>query len=441
MAFSRRSFLQTAAAAAAGAFSFGGLTPSTALGANDRIRFGMIGQGGMGFGHLGSLLGRSKDDNLEIGGICDVYQRRVNRSLASCENSGHKAQGYLDYRKLLDNKDIDAVLIATPDHWHSKISIEAMEAGKHVYCEKPMTLTVEQAIEVRNAVHKYKKVFQVGPNFTAEDQFWKARDIIQQGRVGKVTWARGSYNRNPRKDGAFGTLGSINETAGPEQTGEDFVDWDMWLGWKFGLAPHIPWNPDHFFRFRRYFAYNGGVATDLLYHRLAPLLISLAGENGMYPRRVNASGGLYVEKDGRDVPDVFMMTVDYPSEISVYMESVLTNDSQISTKIFGKYGEIEFNGNPVLTGQGEYINEFREKNNGYDEMIVHAENGRDLEGNFMDVIRQGGRLHCNVDLGCTTMIAIKMAVESYRQSTTFLWDAEKEKVVTATSTKPVAKKS
>jgi len=427
---SRRTFLRSAALTA-GALGLGGLIPSMMLGANDRIRFGLIGTGGMGTGHLNSLLGRSKDDNIQVGGVCDVYQRRVNRSLAACGNAGHKAEGCLDYRKLLDNKDIDAVLIATPDHWHSKISIDAMDAGKHVYCEKPMTLTVEQAIEVRNAVRKNKKVFQVGPNYTAEDQFWKARDIIRDGRIGKVTWAQGSYNRNTTQDGTFGPLGTVNETAGPRQTGEDFVDWDMWLGWKFGLAPRIPWNPDHFFRFRRYFSYNGGVATDLLYHRLAPLLIALAGENGEYPRRVNASGGLYVEKDGRDVPDVFMMTVDYPSETTVFLESVLTNSTQISTKIYGKYGTIEFTGNPVITGQNEYIKDFRERNGGYDYLVVHAENGRDLEGNFIDVIRQGGRLHCNVDLGCTTMVAIKMAVESYRQSKTLLWDAAKEQVVTA----------
>ncbi len=425
---SRRTFLKTAAMTA-GALGFGGLIPSRVLGANDRINFGMIGVGGMGFGHVNSLLSRAGEDNITIGAASDCWQRRINRTLTACENAGHKAEGYLDYRKLLDNKDIDAVLIATPDHWHSKISIEAMDAGKHVYCEKPMTLTCEQAIEVRNAVRKYKKVFQVGPNFTAEDQFWKARDIIREGRIGKVTWAQGAYNRNPRSDGAFGSLGTTNESAGPHMAGDDYVDWDTWLGWKQGLAPRIPWNPDHFFRFRRYFRYNGGVATDLIYHRLAPLLIALAGENGEYPKRVTANGGLYLQKDGREVPDVFTMTVDYPSEKTVFLESVLTNDTQISTKIYGQYGTIEFTGNPRITVQNPYQNEFRERNGGYDYLEVHAQNGRDLEGNFIDVIRQGGRLHCNVDLGATTMIAIKMAVESYRQNKTFLWDAEKEKMV------------
>ncbi|MBN1290390.1 MAG: Gfo/Idh/MocA family oxidoreductase [Candidatus Latescibacteria bacterium] len=426
---SRRWFLKTAASAA-GILSLGGLTPSSVLGANDKINFGVIGVGGMGTGHVNSLVGRSKDDNIEVVAISDCYKSRITRAVTICKEKQNNAEGYIDYRNLLDRKDIDAVLIATPDHWHSKITIEAMEAGKHVYCEKPLTLTVEQALAVRDAQKRYKKVLQVGPNFTAEDQFWTARDIIKTGRVGKVTWAQGTYNRNPKSDGAFGALGTINETAGPNQTGENYVDWDMWLGHKWGLAPRIPWNPDHFFRFRRYWRYNGGVATDLLYHRLAPLLIALAGPDGEYPRRVSAGGGLYIKKDGRDVPDVFMMTVDYPSEYTVFLESVLTNDTQIPTRIYGQYGTIEFTGQPVLRGNGAFVEEFRQKNDGFDQVSVHVKETRDLEGNFIDVIREGGRLHCNVDLGCTTMVAIKMAVESYRHGKTFFWDAENEKVIT-----------
>jgi len=425
---SRRSFLKTVSATA-GAMSFGGLVPSTVLGANDHINFGVIGTGGMGTGHVRSLTGRSAEDNIKVVAVCDCYKQRITRAINICKEKDNTAKGYMDYRKLLDNKDIDAVLIATPDHWHSKIAIEAMDAGKHVYCEKPMTLTVEQALEVRDAQKRYKKVLQVGPNFTAEDQFWKAGEIINANRVGKVTWAQGSYNRNPRSGGAFGALGTVNETAGPRQAGEDYIDWDMWLGHKWGLAPRIPWNPDHFFRFRRYFRYNGGVATDLLYHRLAPLLIALAGADGAYPRRVSAGGGLYIKKDGRDVPDVFMMTVDYPDEYTVFLESVLTNNTPIPTRIYGQYGTIEFTGNAVMTGNGSFVEEFRAKNDGYDQVTVPSAKTRDLEGNFIDVIRKGGRLHCNVDLGCTTMVAIKMAVESYRQGKTYHWDAEKEKVV------------
>jgi len=426
---SRRGFLKSSAIAA-GTAAFGAAAPSTVLGANDRVAFGCIGTGGMGTGHLRSLVGRSEDDNIRVVSVCDVYKRRVSRSEGICKEGGYDAKGTMDYREVLDNSDVDAVLIATPDHWHSKIAIEAMDAGKHVYVEKPMTLTVEQAIEVRNAQKKYGKVLQVGPNFTAEDQWWQAHDLIKEGRVGKVTWAQASYNRNPKAGGAFGSLGRVQEEAGPNSTGEGYIDWDMWLGHKFGLAPRRPWNPEHFFKFRRYFAYNGGVATDLLYHRLAPMLIALGGPGGAYPKRVSANGGLYIKKDGREVPDVFMMSVDYPGEFTIFLESVLTNNTQIPMRIYGQYGTIEFTGSPTMTSNGDFKQEFRNVNDGYDEVTVHTENSRDLEGNFIDAIREGARLHCNVDLGCTTMIAIKMAVESYRQNKVMLWDAEKEAVVT-----------
>jgi hypothetical protein len=151
--FSRRQFLR-GSAVVAGSVAFGRFAPGAVLGANDRLRIGVIGCGGQGTGHMNSLVGRSEADNLRVVAVSDVYQRRVNRAKEIC-----KGEGYLDYRKLLERQDIDAVLIATPDHWHGKISIDAMESGKHVYCEKPLTHTVEQALQVRDAVRRYRKVF------------------------------------------------------------------------------------------------------------------------------------------------------------------------------------------------------------------------------------------------------------------------------------------
>jgi predicted dehydrogenase len=419
------------AAVAAGAAAAAGFAPSSVLGASDRIGFGVIGCGGMGTGHLNSLVKRANDDNIRMLGVCDVYQRRLTRALNVCKDGGQTAQGYMDYRKLLDNKDIEAVLIATPDHWHSKLTIEAMDAGKHVYCEKPLTLTVEQAITVRNAVKRTGKLLQVGPQRTSEDQYWKAQKEIKDGKLGKVTMAQGSYNRNVR-DCAFNRWFKIDEGAGPQQTGEDYIDWDMWLGHQWGLAPKIPFNPEHFFRFRKYFLYNGGVATDLLYHFLAPLLLAIVGENGAYPRRVSAGGGLYIYKDGRDIPDVFAMVVDYPQEFSVYLASWLTNDTQMPTRIYGQYGTIELpdnGGNATYTGNGDFKQEFRDRYNGYDEVILPSQNQRDMEGNLIDCIRKGGKLYCNAELGAATMVAIKMGVEAYRQNKALMWDAQKEKVV------------
>jgi predicted dehydrogenase len=417
---SRRQFCQAALATTALASA---ASASRILGANDRITFGVIGCGGMGTGHLGSLVKRGEKDNLRVLGVCDVYQRRLTRAEKIAGVKGH-----IDYRKILDNNDITAVLIATPDHWHAKIAIDALEAGKHVYVEKPMTHTIEQALALRDKVRKTKKVLQVGPNATATDSYWQAREAIKEGRIGKVTWAQGSYNRNARVC-LFNTQQKIDATAGPDKKGDDYIDWDMWLGHKWDLAPRIDFNAEHFFRFRKYWPYNGGVATDLLYHKLAPLLVAIAGKDGAYPRRVNASGGQYIEKDGRDIPDTFMMTADYPEEFSIFLISTLTNDTQLPDRVYGKHGTLDLSGTPTLRFNGDFKEEFRKKNDGKDESTLTVKTRRDMVGNFLDVIREGGTLHCNAELGCATMVAIKMAVESYRQRKTLSWDAKAEKVV------------
>jgi predicted dehydrogenase len=421
---SRRRFLKTAAVAT-GALSWRARSWAAVVGANGRIRFAVIGCGGMGTGHLGSLVKRSEADNIKVVAVSDVYQRRLTRAKGICQG-----EGYLDYRRLLERPDIDAVLIATPDHWHAKISIDAVAAGKHVYVEKPMTHTVEQAIGLRDAVRRSGRILQVGPNGTASDSYWVAHEAIRAGRIGKVTWAHGSYNRNARTC-LFNEHQKIDPTAGPDKRGEDFIDWDMWLGHKWGLAPKIPWNAEHFFRFRKYWPYNGGVATDLLYHKLAPLLIAVAGANGEYPLRVNAVGGLYIEKDGRDIPDTFLMTANFRSEWSLFLVSTLTNDAGLPDRIYGKHGTMDLGGEPSLRFNGDFKDEFKAKNDGKEEARLPVKSRRDLEGNFIDVLRGQDKLACNVELGCSTMVAIKMAVESYRQGRTLTWDARKEKVVSS----------
>jgi predicted dehydrogenase len=414
---SRREFVASSATAAVS------MAAPSVIGANERINFGVIGLGGMGTGHVGSLVKRSDSDNIKVVAVCDVYQRRITRAKGISQG-----EGYSDYRRLLERKDVDAVLIATPDHWHAKISMDALEAGKNVYCEKPMTHTVDQAIAFRDFARKHpNQIVQIGPNATANDSYWKAGEAIKAGRIGKVTWAQGSYNRNARIC-LFNEHQKIDPTAGPDKTGEDHIDWDMWLGHKWGLAPKIPWTPEHFFRFRKYWPYNGGVATDLLYHKLAPLLIAIAGPNGAYPRRVSAVGGLYIEKDGRDIPDTFLLTADYPQEFSIFLVSTLTNDSQIPDRIYGKYGTMDVGGEPLLHPNGDFKPEFNEKNDAKDEARITVEQRRDMEGNFIDAIRGKGPVACNPELGCATMVTIKMAVESYKQSRMMVWDAEKEKM-------------
>jgi predicted dehydrogenase len=416
----RRDFFS---AAAGGSLLLTAASAARVLGATDRINMAVIGCGGMGTGHLNALVKRGETDKVRVVAVCDVYQRRLVRA-----KSISGAEAYLDYRKVLDRKDLDAVLIATPDHWHGKIAIEAVDSSKHVYCEKPLTHTVEQALAVREAVRRTKKVLQVGPNATANDGYWQAAEAVRAGRIGQVTWAQGSYNRNARNC-LFNTHQKIDPTAGPDKAGDDFIDWDMWLGHKYGLAPKIDWNPEHFFRFRKYWPYNGGVATDLLYHKLAPLLITLAGPNGAYPLRVNAAGGQYVEKDGRDIPDTFLLTIDYPQEFSVLLVSTLTNDSQLPDRVYGKHGTLDLDGEPRLRFNGDFKDEFKAKNGGQEEARLAIKLRRDMVGNFLDVIRGNGTLHCNVELGAATMVAIKLGVESFRQRKTMNWDAKSERVV------------
>lgn len=453
---SRRRFIQSVAGAAGAAYLMPAVSWGRVLGANDRIVMGVIGTGGMGTEHVKGFVRRAEADNVVVKRVCDVYRRRLNNAVSLI--GGSEGAGTMEYREVLDDKDVNAVLIATPDHWHTKIAIEAMEAGKDVYVEKPLSLTVEQAIACRDAVKRTGRKLQVGPQGTSDGTTWAAREAIQQGRIGKVVWSQAAYCRNSR-EGQFNW--PIDPDAGPHNapSADGYVDWDRWLGHEFGLAPKIPWNADHFFRFRKYWAYNGGVATDLMYHKLAPLLIAIQGPNGEYPKRVTAAGGQYIEKDGRDIPDQFFLMIDYPSEHTIVLTSVMTNDDTPPTVIRGQYGTLDFTpgrtkeapgGGIALREQGTWWRKFREANadrvktevsrdaNGQERpnpapgaanVVLAAEQRRDHVGNFLDAIRDKAPLACNIDLGCSTMVAIKMGVEAFRRNKVLMWDAERETVV------------
>jgi predicted dehydrogenase len=411
-------------------------------GSADRLNIGVIGTGGQGTWHLQNLVAKAKNEDIAVTKVCDVYRRRLNNSIKIIK--GDASSGTMEYERILDDKNIHAVLIATPDHWHTKIAIEAMEAGKDVYVEKPLSLTVEQAIACRNAQRKTGRVLAVGPQGTSEDRWWKAGEAIKAGRIGRPVWSQGAYCRNSR-DGQFNW--GIDKDAGPSapKDSDGYVDWERWLGTKWDLAPKREWDADRFFRFRKYFDYNGGVATDLMYHRLAPLLLAIAGPDGQYPFRVSTAGGRYVENDGRDIGDTLLLTVDYrePVAHTVLLISVMINDLGVPDVLRGQHGQMEISpGGWKLSEQEAWKGEFRAANKDLlkDPVSGRAEcelaasgnrNNREHVENWLDAIRGKGKPNCNVELGCATMVAIKMGVESYRQSKTFLWDAKGEKMTTA----------
>jgi predicted dehydrogenase len=442
---SRRSFVQTAAGVAAAVGAVGGLGWIPAVsharmknhrGAADALRIGVIGIGGQGRWHVTNLVNKATTENVSVGMLCDVYRRNLKRAqdIAKVDDKAC----VIEYEKILDNKDIDAVLISTPDHWHVKIAIEAMQAGKDVYVEKPLSHTIEQAIACRDAVRKTGRVLAVGPQRTSENRWWAAGEAIKAGKIGPVVWSQGSYCRNSR-EGQFNW--NIDKDAGPQNspTAEGYIDWDRWLGHKHGLAEKIPYNEEHFFRFRKFYAYNGGVATDLMYHWLSPLLIAIHGQNGAYPRRVMAGGGQYIEKpapgNARDIADTMLLTADYDTH-SVFLASVMVNDVGVQEMIRGQQGQMEPTGDGWrLKEQGTYAKEFREKNPEAAKegnCILKCsgnKDGREHVENWLDSCRKKATPNCNVELGCAVMVAIKMGVESYRQSKTFSWDAKAEKVV------------
>lgn len=403
----RRQFLGHSVTGAA-AVGLGMLAGSPAIGqipgAGERINFGVIGCGGMGTNHLRDLIHRQRDlrQPVRVVGVCDIYEPR---KLRAKEISG--AEVYHDYRKLLERRDLDAVVIATPDHWHARMTLDAIDAGKDVYVEKPMTHTWEEAREVARAAREKGRIVQVGVQSTSQDIWWKARDLIRQGRLGKVLWSQTGICRNSR-EGEWNY--PVDAGASP-----DNLDWKAFLG----SAPKRPFDPERFFRWRKYWDYSGGIATDLFYHQLGHLLVALGPE---FPRRVTASGGVYIQKD-REVPDTFFMTVDYPSEHTVVLVSSMANKQCVPEIIRGQEATMFFEGSRLIIRPET---EFRQEQ----EEIISEEPRPGHMDNFMDCIRTRKTPHCDAELGYRTMTAIALGVLAYRRNRVMVFDPERQRLLT-----------
>ncbi len=267
------------------------------IGANDRINVGFVGCGGRMNTHISRVMERNKErGDVQAVAVNDIWDKRKQRAR---EATGVDERSvYHDYREVCGRSDVDVVVIASPDHWHYAQTMEALRNGKDVYLEKPMTYTVDEAKEIADAVKASGRVLQVGSQYASMDHFWKARKAIKDGLLGEVVWASGGFGRNRNQRGEW------NYAIDPEAS-EKTLDWKAFLG----SAPKRPFDPERYFRWRKYWDYSGGIATDLFYHSVSPLLVAIGGE---FPLRVTSSGGIYVQKD-REVPDTFFMNVDYPA--------------------------------------------------------------------------------------------------------------------------------
>jgi len=259
---------------------------------NDRIQIALIGAGGMGQGDTQYQLNTRQ---VALVAACDIYDGRLTRVR---EKWGNQVFTTRDYREVLARKDVDAVIIATPDHWHSRITVDALEAGKDVYCEKPMVQHVEQGQTVVDAAARQKdRIIQIGSQYVSSVIYKKTRELIQSGAIGELNMVEAWLDRNT----ALGAWQySIPTDASPEN-----IDWDRFLG----SAPKRPFEPLRLVRWRNYSDYGTALAGDLFVHLLSGLHFA-TGSLG--PTRVFATGGIRYWKDGRDAPDVMLAMMDYP---------------------------------------------------------------------------------------------------------------------------------
>jgi predicted dehydrogenase len=274
---------------------------------NHRVNVGFIGYGIRGC-YLMEQIKQTEQANLIA--VADCYQGHLERAK---ERTDGKIETYFaQYKKVLERKDVDAVVIATPDHWHTPMVLDALAAGKDIYIEKPMTHRIEEGPRVIEAVKRNNRILQVGSQWVSAPMHKKAREIVQSGRIGKVTKVIAAYNRNS-------SSGAWNYPIPPDlENGVNF-NWEEWLG----PAPKRPFDPERVFRYRKYWDYSGGISTDLFVHLINTIHFVM---DAKMPDTVAAIGCILARHDGREVPDTLDALLDYPT-FHVNMGSTLNNES------------------------------------------------------------------------------------------------------------------
>jgi predicted dehydrogenase len=314
MELSRRNFLQASALMAAAA-PVGHTTP------NDRITVGVIGTGARAQELMESL---QQHPQAEIVAVVDAYQGRLERAV---QRTKGRAKIYKTHQDLLALKSVDAVVIATPDHLHKTIIMDALRAGKDVYCEKPMTYRSSEGPEIIGAARVGERMMQVGSQGVSSDVQRKAKEIIRAGKLGRITMIRAAYNRNTAS-GAW--IYPIPPDASPAT-----VDWAMFQG----SGGKLPFSPERFFRWRCYQDYSGGIATDLFVHLCTTIHYLM---DAKAPARVMAMGELYRWKESRDVPDTLNAILEYPEGFTVNLSSSFNNEMQAEAgfQVLGTEGSL-----------------------------------------------------------------------------------------------------
>ena len=419
MAGTRRRFLQGSTLAAAGLGLARPLAAATAQGSSapsDRLRVGLIGCHGMGFANLRSLL---KVEGVECAALCDVDQRDLERRTKDLADAGRPAPRlYRDYRKLLDDKDVDAVVIGTPDHWHCLMLVDALAAGKHVYVEKPLANSIAEARVMLAAAQRSNRLVQVGQWQRSGELYEQALDVVRSGSLGNIrlvkVWAYQGWMK---------PVPVQPDSAAPPE-----VDYDLWLG----PAPKRPFNPNRFhFTFRWYWDYAGGLMTDWGVHEID---IALFGMKASAPKSVMASGGkLAYPDDASETPDTLQAVFEYDG-----FNMLWEHATGIDGGNYGRTEGIAFIGNngTVVVDRGgwELVAETEERDGRrrYKMEAVPAVRRRSdavyLDNhtrNFVEAIRKGdaSRLKCGIETGSVAAINAHMGNIAFKVGRKVYWDA------------------
>ncbi len=292
----RRAFLRGVSAATA-------LSYSRVMGANERVQLGLIGCGDRGRYDMGNFI---KTDTVSVAALCDIWADNVDRAKQAAASSN--VQTFTDHRKLLDIKDIDVALIAVPDHWHAQIALDALNAGKDVYVEKPLTLRIEEGPPIVKAARVNNRICQVGMQQRSGKHYLEAKqEYVDSGKLGKITLCRTWWHGNGYH---------LRKAPATLQTKPSNLDWAHFLGpvkWR-------DWDPQQYWNWRAYLDFGGGQVTDLFTHWIDVVHMFMGKD---IPHSAQAAGGVYYYKDGRTAPDTINVLLEYPSEFTATFEATL----------------------------------------------------------------------------------------------------------------------
>lgn len=458
--FSRKSFIKKLGAASAGFIGLPLLTQSSSkinseflpgiidqknYSANDQIQIGLIGAGMMGQNNVNNAL---QINGTKLVAVCDLYDSRLERSK---ELWGKDISTTRDYREILANSDVDSVIVATTDHWHRQIAIDALKAGKSVYCEKPMVHKIEQGFDMIDAEKETGGLLQIGSQSTSAIVNAKARELFREGAIGDLNFVETYWDRQSFS-GAWNY--SIPPSAGPHN-----IDWDTYLK----DLPEIPFDAEKFFRWRKYRDFGTGVAGDLFVHMFSALHF-ITDSKG--PERIYGTGGLRFWDDGRDVPDVMLGVFDYPEtenhpafNLSLRVNFADGSGGGYFMRMVGTDGEFLFKGDSLILRRSPMsevpdmsINNFDEDvreeyqdyhNEKYPDTGPHIIEPEELvyktspglsrlalhHRTLFNAIREGGEIVQNGAFGLRAAAPALAANKSYFDHKPILWDPEKMKLL------------